>query len=246
MSLSLNETHKLVKDAARGCGMPWGGADELARAAVWLEVADLPGLTNACRAIDETLNRLAGHVQLTQRDGWRLAAQYAEGDGRIDALAAGTCACDLARGILTGDATSETIHIKSVFLPLLTVGLVTPLNTRPDQVLTVTLRDADERITATFTRTQDTVRIYDHKQTGRPSHPLVDVEIAVKQGHAEPDAAEGRIIWSPAIHQNALESGLSPNEATLDTLGAYAHNCLVPATEESRLKGAGAGTVDRD
>lgn len=45
---------------------------------------------------------------------------------------------------------------------------------------------------------------------------------------------------------NAQETRAAPKAQVWDTLNAFAHRTYAPATEESRLKGAGAGTTDRD
>ncbi len=242
MSLSLNETHKLVKDAARGSGLSWGEADELARAAVWLEVAGQHGLINACRAVDEHLNALASTVEFSSADGTIILSPcYGTGDGRIGALAAGLAARDLlspARG-------ENVITIKSVFLPILAVGLIAPVDPAPNNQHTITVSTTDGN-TATFVRTHHDVRVHNTPQHKKSPHALVDMTITSTVLDISKPRTAGEIIWSETIHQTALENGLSPDITAVNPLRALAHNCLVPATEESRLKGAGAGTVDRD
>jgi len=246
VSLSLNETHKLVRDGARGSGLFPGESDELARAAVWLEVAGLPGLINANRAIDEHLNGLAGDVELTQRDGWQLSPRYAMGDGRIGALAAGICARDLvAAAIAAGDGGLH-VRIDSVFLPLIAAGLIAPLDPGPAKRLVIETRNANSQATAMIVNTGDEIRMEESYIDAKPSHPLVDLSITIESGYSSAPLADGCCIWSPDVYRRALEQGLSPDRPARETMASLAKNCLVPATEDSRLKGAGAGTVDRD
>jgi hypothetical protein len=246
MSRSLNETHKLVKDAARGSGLSFGEAEELASAAVWLEVSGVTGVINASRAIDEYLNGLAGGVECVQKDGWLLTPQYAKGDGRIGALAAGLCARDLVAAAIASGENGHIATIKSVFLPFVAIGLLAPLDPGLANRMVIEIRNSDGQVTATIIVTSNSVNIYESHIDAKPSHPLVDLTIATGMNNRIAQETEGRCIWSPDTRQQALERGLSPNAHACNALASLARNCLVPATEESRLKGAGAGTVDRD
>jgi len=246
MSLSLNETHKLVREAARGSGLSFGEAEELASAAVWLEVSGVPGVVNASRAIDEHLNGLAGGVECVQKDGWMLTPQYAKGDGRIGALAAGLCARDIVAAATASGENGRIATIKSVFLPFVPIGLLAQLDPGLTKEFIIDIRNGYGQVTATITVTGNSVRIHESHIDAKPSHPLVDLTIASGTNRSSTDENEGRCIWSPDIRHQALTRGLCPNAHAVNALASLARNCLVPATTESRLKGAGAGTVDRD
>ncbi|MGI9405877.1 MAG: DUF3726 domain-containing protein [Hyphomicrobiaceae bacterium] len=246
MSLSLNETHKLVKDAARGSGMSWGEADELARAAVWLEVAGLPGLVQATRAIDEHINQLCADIELNKEEHWTLGPKFTGGDGRVSALAAATCAHDLVAGEIGAGSRKTVLEIRALFLPLIPAGALARLAPAPHQTIHIDVIDPAGETAMTISREGGDVRLRQSEANAIQAHPLVDLVVSFTASGERDTHRDGQCIWSPEIRQCALGNGLNPDPHALETLQAFAHNCLVPATEESRLKGAGAGTVDRD
>ena len=115
MLCSLNEIQTLATKAARGAGLPWGLADEAGRAARWLEVRGLSGLS----ALGSALEGLSAQdwrrcFPIPSGTIWRSEA------GEIDGLLAGVTIADRAGQPLpfAGDG---ALTLAAVRWPLLTM-----------------------------------------------------------------------------------------------------------------------------
>jgi hypothetical protein len=73
--------------------------------------------------------------------------------------------------------------------------------------------------------------------SGRP--PIGPCRIVIKPRQADADQADG--VVDIALHRRVELS-----DATMAALGAFAHRLYAPATEASRIAGAGAGLTDND
>lgn len=241
MTLSLNETQKLVKDAARGSGLSWGEADELARVAVWLEIAGMDGAVQAVSALTDILDDHVSGVSLKRDTNWMLSPRETSSPPAISSLTAGVTARDLlATDGTTGDGRSR-VSLKSVRSPVIAAGLLAGFVPATTQDLRIVVQA--EHGAPGLTLIRRATSVYSAGACTAEPHD-VEVELGPSDGDALPDTFS--LIWSSDRHQEALERGVSPDERALEHLRKLAFNCLVPATEESRLKGAGAGTVDRD
>jgi len=213
VSLSLNETHKLVKDAARGGGLSWGEADELARASVWLESAGVASLDEARTAIA----------------------------GNHDDLRTAIAARDTILVQLLHRTADHPVTCRQTSLGRLAFALMMTIDVPEDCAVRVEATTTQDAPAWTLQRSGTSVTA-SHRPENL-SDSKFDVVATVHLETIEPLSID---LWSPAIQQHAFETGLSPDRKALAALRILARKTLVPATEQSRLKGAGAGTVDRD
>ena len=105
MSWSLGETAALALKAARGAGMSWGLAEEMAASVVWLHSRGLPGISALCSYL-----------------GQAAAPQSPEGGCPI------MTGCALIDGMMDGPETSsQTLDLGHVHAPLLLLPFVARL-----------------------------------------------------------------------------------------------------------------------
>ncbi|NNG04955.1 MAG: DUF3726 domain-containing protein [Inquilinus sp.] len=204
------------KRAARGAGLPWGLAEEAGKAARWLTARGLPG--------PEELAEI-----LTRNDGKsydELAPVSAEGvwhapSGRLCPLVAGAALCDRAAEIAAG----REIEFGPTAQPLLLA---------PYAAGAARLTGAAVELSwagAVMSFTPEGVSI-----EGDPAALTARSADSVQCRHAEnavvapPVGAPGRVV----------------DAETWSRLNAFAQRTFAPATEASRLAGAGAGLTDND
>ncbi|MEO0618046.1 MAG: DUF3726 domain-containing protein [Pseudomonadota bacterium] len=207
VSYSLNETHKLVKDAARGAGWPWGDADDIARVAVWLEVAGASGLAFAA----DTFDRKIGTVSdiFSARDG-----------------------------LTTGDTQTVTCHL----LPL--IAILSLLADDLEQAFAISRMSGPQHIAHISPNGTAACQAEFTPATNAPRDAALDSWSIDVTTHRQPP--DMMTIMSPTIRRSAVETGLHLDSEARSRLEEHARKTLVEATAASRLRGAGAGTVDCD
>ena len=226
---SLNEIEATVRRAAAGVGLPPGLAEDAGRTAAWLAVSGLDDLAAVRRALDGCLPATS-----SRPDGvgtW------------LSALRAGPPACDLARV-----RPDSPVVLRAVDEPLL-IAAAAGIATDPDGMLWVTWRAGDAAVAVECAMGRPSVRV-----TGRTDAP----EIALRSGGADVrvgatapgEAVTGPEWLSPGDFEARLgailETGFACPDETWTALTGHAARFLVPASAESRLKGAGAGLIDTD
>lgn len=216
MTYSLNEIEAMGKRAARGAGLPWGLAEEAGKATRWLSTQDLPGPD------------LLFHV-LVQNDGKppnRSAPVSTDGvwrapSGPLCPLVAGAALCDLASEMADG----RMINLGLTLQPLL---------------LAPYLAMAAKTTGATFELNWDDFGL------------LADAEyISWIDGETVPAACEAQTVRCRRANQSILQprehvSGLAVPTNVWGGLNDFALRTFAPATEASRVAGAGAGLTDND
>ncbi len=216
MSYSLNEIEALSKRAGRGAGLSWGIAEETARAVRWLTSHGLPGVPLLVDLLD--------HMDQTPR--LKFAPTSFEGvwgatSGSLCPLASGAALNDCADRLFTG----QPIEMARVSHPLLVVPFA---------------GWASIHIAAPVTVSWPGVRI---KTDG--------YGIWVHDPNGGRDVTEPvDLTCSPTHHMDETLSmpclrGDVPQTAWA-RLGSLAHRTYAPATEQSRVLGAGAGVTDND
>ena len=216
MTFSLNEIEAMGKRAARGAGLPWGLAEEAGKAARWLTARGLPG--------PEQLAEI-----LTRNDGKsydELAPVSAAGvwhapSGRLCPLAAGAALCDRAAEIAAG----QEIEFGPTAQPLLLAPYAAGAAKLTGAAVNLSWAGAvmvftPDGVSIDGERAALTARSADSVRCRRAEN----VEVA------SPSGAAGRIV----------------DAETWSRLNAFAQRTFAPATEASRLVGAGAGLVDND
>lgn len=216
MTFSLNEIEAMGKRAARGAGLPWGLAEEAGKAARWLTARGLPG--------PEQLAEI-----LTRNDGKNydeLAPVSAEGiwqapSGRLCPLAAGAALCDRAAEIAAG----QEIEFGPTAQPL----LLAPYAAGAAKLAGAAVELSWAGTVLVFT----------------PDGVSIEGERAAMTSRSA-DSVRCRRAENAEVASPASATGRMVDAETWSRLNAFAQRTFAPATEASRLVGAGAGLVDSD
>ena len=216
MTFSLNEIEAMGKRAARGAGLPWGLAEEAGKAARWLTARDLPGPEQLAEILTRNDGKSYDDLAPVSADGVWQAPS-----GRLCPLVAGAALCDRAAGIAAG----EDIEFGPTAQPLLLAPYAAGAAKLTGAAVElswpgVVMVFTSEGIAIDGERPALTTRSTDRVRCRRADH----AEAAPRA------AATGRLV----------------DAETWSRLNAFAQRTFAPATEASRLVGAGAGLVDSD
>lgn len=216
MTFSLNEIETMGKRAARGAGLSWGLAEEAGKAARWLTGRGMPGP----EMLAELLARNDG------KDVDELAPISADGvwrarSGRLCPLVSGAALCDRAGEIAAGRA----FELGPIACPILLV---------PFAASAAMLTGAAVGLS------------------------WLAVEIAVEAGNIRVEGAEAdfmarsvdavrcRRIEGVAVASRPCVPGRAVDAEMWTRLAGFEHRTFAPATEASRLAGAGGKLADND
>ena len=217
MTFSLNEIEAMGKRAARGAGLSWGLAEEAGKAARWLAAHALPGPEELAENLTGNDGRSHDELAPVSVDGvWRARS------GRLSPLVCGAALCDLAAEIATG----REIELAALAQPLLLAPYAAGVAKMTDAAVELSWPG----VVMTFTSEGVSIE-GDHASLMARSADGVHcrrMETAVLAASA--DAASGRAV----------------DARTWNRLNELAQRTFAPATEASRLAGAGAGLTDND
>lgn len=237
MLRSLNEIEMTARKAARGCGLPWGIADETSKAIRWLQVFGLDGIGGLVAALEL-------HHQSRERQNSRdYAPQSLHGiwrarAGTLSPLLTGVSLCDCI-GLLR----QQPVETGNIAQPLLVAGFVGQglfghglfeqgVPARNSQSIQLQWSG----VTLELRRNRLAVRGNKHDLAIHRSPRLVCRCIPISN-QSMANAAEQ---ITPSIGAVATPDNLWKK------LEHYAAATYVAATEASRLSGAGAGLEDND
>jgi len=216
MTRSLNETAALCKRAARGAGLRWGIAEEAAWAARWLAGFGLPGPGALASLLAE--HEIRGHAALwvrTSSEVWRGES------GALCPLSAGTALADCAREL--GLSEGREIRMHGVLQPL----LLLPFAESAAEVLAHPVKLCWQGVQATCDGTLSIAEA----EPGALGLSQADVTCCAT-------SERGR-----AFAEQRLSRHTAPAQVW-ESLDRFARRTYAPATEASRLLGAGAGDND--
>ena len=216
MSHSLNEIEAMSKRAARGAGLSWGLAEEAAKGTRWLSAFGFPGTEMLAELL--TLNDRVPPIDVSPVS---LSADVWHAPARrMSPLIAGASLSDCAVRLLE----RGTITMKNVSLPLLAVPF---------------MGGAALRLGVPVAAEWQGARL---ATDGRQLCVQGDPE-ALRAAQAD------QLVFSAPAEMTGKREPVMRAEVCEDswsTLGSFAHRTFAPATEESRLLGAGAGLSDND
>lgn len=216
MSQSLNEIEALSKRAARGAGLSWGMSEEAAKGTRWLSAFGFAGAGLLADLLD--LND-----QMPSQDVSPISLTdevWTSPSERMSPLIAGASLSDCAVRLLD----RGTIAMAHVSFPLLAVPFMGGAALRLGVPVAAEWQGA--RLAT------------DGQQLCVQATPE-----ALNASHAD------KVVFSaPASMTGRTEPVLRANVTAENwkRLNAFAHRTYAPATEESRLRGAGAGLSDND
>lgn len=229
---SMGEVATRAKLATRGLGYSWGIAEDAGRAVSWLEQRDLPGLNllaRLCQRIDERLGQAPTSTAIEA--GFcpeMLSATWTARDGQLCPLLSGIALSD--RGL--PESEQPTISAKNVMYPLLVLPFLADLADRSNYVIDLQFGSSQMSV--------DGVHLWVAASSKTESASLLtateDLVISIKPAGETPHYE----VW-----QKRRSRGLVAN-TVWSVLDQFAHRTYAPATEESRIRGAGAGISDND
>lgn len=215
---SLNESAYRAKLAVRGVGYSWGVAEDGARALYWLSSRGLDGFAALSAVLtDIDSNLLGAPAELC--DTWT---------GEQTAL------CPLMTGLCISDCADQVIDMHSIKL----INIAYPVLILPF------LSDVAcaHNCTLEFTCSEFSAAV---------NHEAVAIlgDCAVASTNTAAVSCSEQLIESSDPTYKYFSK--SKNRVNIDAsvwhqLGVFAHRTYAPATEQSRLLGAGAGIVDSD
>jgi hypothetical protein len=218
MLFSLNEIEAQLRKAARGAGLPWGLAEEAGKAARWLAMHGIDGLPASAALFEQNDGRPYDELAPMESEGeWRASG------GRLCPLVAGAALADRAEQIADG----RMVQLSSVAWPVLLAPFAAMVATVTGAPIVL------EWPGVRFTFEGDGVRLAG--QSG------------IAATASAPRASCGRRVGTaqgPILRPEIAGTVVAPDIwARLDV---FVQRTYVPASEESRLKGAGAGLLDTD
>lgn len=237
MRVSLNEIEKVCEKAACGVGVPAGADSDIGFGAAWLEARGLPGVTVAARDLGEFGNgSLTWQSGGTERHGDALGLSLLPYAGGLIDLAAADALGKPgeAKAIVVANARSPLFLLPAA-VACSRDGCSFRITWASPDVVVIVDSDHGSSIhahalasdAATTLRIEAVVGDVDVKEP--PSLPLLC-------DHA---ALESRLAAS-------LREGVAVDQPSWDRLQELAARTLVPASAESRRRGAGAEIDDNE
>lgn len=218
MTFSLNEVEAMGKRAARGAGLPWGLAEEAGKAARWLTARGYPGPSLLADIL--TRNDKQDYAELAPVD---IGGVWQAPAGRLCPLIAGAALCDRAAEIADG----RTIELGTTAQPLLLVPYAAGAAKLNGTAIAIGWDD----VTMTITPHGEVIDGNRNALTARST-------AGVRCRRAD-------LADEPVVPIDELAVPDVP-AATWSRLAAFAQRTFAPATEASRLSGAGAGLSDNN
>ena len=212
------------KRAARGAGLSFGMAEEAGKAARWLTARGLPGVALLA-------DLLARHDKQDYAD---LAPAHVGGvwqapGGRLCPLIAGAALCDRAAEIASG----RVVELGKISQPLLLAPFAAGVVKLEGGAVALTWDDVTMILTPAG-----------HAIEGNRDRLTAKAAEAAACRHVDEPAVA---IGEPAAPVDGLAAPVNgPAAPAWSRLEAFAQRTLAPATEASRLSGAGAGLSDNN
>jgi hypothetical protein len=237
MRVSQFEIYRIAQRALEGSGAPYGVDRDGARAVAWLEARGLPGLAR----LDDDLPGLAGSFA-----GLRLgAANVIEAAGR-SAIAFADAAVDLALAILTRGAGCLRLHGCRSPIFLLPAAIADP---GPGMAVRWSLPRGDVvcRIDADGgVELECGEGVALDAALVDPGPAAVEIGPGFARAEATPRASGSRLDGVALSRRLdlSLAQGIEVDAGIWRRIDAVAGRVQVPASEASRLKGAGGGDAN--
>lgn len=225
IDFSSNEAASLVKLAARGAGYPWGVAEESAYALRWFADKDIDGLSLFAALFRWSDEQVVGDLRICS-DGDKWSGQC----GQLCPLLAGCAVNDFADYLDSG----RTLVLEHVVCVAVLLPFLVQVSSQIHRCVEVRWGEhwlvCDASVADVITSAQQ-VRL-------ELSTQYAPVTVVI---HSSDSSREDGETWS--IKSSLRVSG---EGSVVQTLKQFAHRTYAPATEQSRLSGAGAGTSDND
>ncbi len=218
---SLNETASRARLAAKGAGYPWGLADEVYRSVYWLAHHNLPApaiLADLLTEIDK-LNKITDAMPVIADDHYKASNEFI---------------CPVMFGCALADRVSDLRESTAISFDRLRFALLS-------LPFVAEVASAIERVGVLEF---DSHCVYlDNRFLRSSSSDIASITNAV--------SGKLHFVRQSDIEFQSTEQLTVKNRVNISTdvwgsLDEWAHRTYAPATEASRLSGAGAGVLDND
>lgn len=230
-TLSLNEVELSARKAAVGAGLPQGIAYETGRAAAWLAVAGLPALTVCADALEAARDGNTGPGRISDIEGnWLIEPADAR---PLCPCRAGVAAADLL------NAGAHSVTLRAVQWPTLVIALLAALIDPGSATIQLGWENGDNAPPLALAGGVATVASDETLASGLTS----TTDLTIK-AQATTSQSPGNVYGDTAARQRVVTEGVSPDPAAAERIARLIANTLVPASDLSRDRGAGAGQID--
>ena len=230
---SIGEITVRAKLAIRGLGYSWGIAEDVSWAIGWLEQRDFPGLillASLCQHIDERYAQVSATTSI--ETGLRpqgLSGTWTASEGQLCPILSGLALSD---GGIPKSQRDDGLTLQNVMYPLLILPFAAVLAEASNVLIECNFGDLQV--------------ITDGEHLWITPSPKSDQESLLVSSDnifitINPDSR--RPSFEPWRNRRSRASATSSIWSTLDR---FAHRTYAPATEKSRILGAGAGVNDND
>ncbi|MEM7122456.1 MAG: DUF3726 domain-containing protein [Pseudomonadota bacterium] len=216
LTFSFNEIESMGKRAARGAGLSWGLAEEAGKAARWLTEHGEPGADLLAKRLGD-IDRLAyADLAPVDQDGVWRAPR-----GQLCPLIAGPMLSDQAAAITAGDE----LVLGAIADPVFLAPYAAAIAKQTGKAIVLRWEGAVLTVTADGLA-------FEGRRDQR--------DVAVAETVTCALAATTPMVSPACIQRQPVDA------EAWRRLDAFAQRTFAPATEESRLAGAGAGLDDND
>ncbi len=219
MLRSLNEVEQTARKAAKGCGLPWGVADEVAKSVRWLQAFGID-------AISPLSEILPDHHPINRLRPESLKGVWKAPGGVLSPLMVGLSLSDCV-----AMSAQQTFETEKITYPVLAAGFLGQAS----------LLEADA-VVCGWCEVQ--IRLYRNELlvSGNQADLLTADASSMYCRAAGSSTYFDGDCRALTLHVGDTEV----NSAAWDQLEKWVYKTYVEATEESRLHGAGAGLNDND
>ncbi|MFT5895638.1 MAG: hypothetical protein ACI8VW_002513 [bacterium] len=234
IELSNNEAASLIKLAARGVGYPWGLGEEAAHASRWLVERQLPALEQF-KSLFAWVDEREFSQLILQCNDERWCCTRDE----LCPLICGSAILDSASMLLTVDK----VELSNVVCPLLLIPFISEASVALKKSIQMSWKDEELVFNGTCVESvsDSDGLLTNSDSTGSLSSVCISVISEAVESQGTVFDASTCELWPVVMH-----SRVKIDQICLESLKQYAHRTYAPATELSRLSGAGAGTSDND
>lgn len=218
---SSNELQSLMRKAIIGAGFETGIAEDVSRAGVWL-------CQNGFQGADQVLEIIKSKVPKTN--------MILDDDGiytfkEVYVLACGPSILDVLISQAIADSAESKMYLKNIDNPLLLIALVENAAQENNVEIELYFSGFESRILSPI-----------------KAESITELSKVVPKTRTDASIICNKTVVAKKLQNTAKieTSSITVSDKTLQGLNVFAAKTYVPASEASRLAGAGAGLTDND